>query len=63
MQSTRWITIIIVCVIYGFIMTPIEKAIKKRLTNKWSIISINFIISLAILLALYAIADLLGYGI
>lgn len=63
MTTTRWITIFIVCAIYGLIMSPIEKAIKKRMTDKRLIFLVNFLISVAILFALYTIADMIGYGI
>ena len=63
MTTTRWIIILIVCAIYGLIQSPIEKAVKKRITDKRLRFLINFMIGVTILFALYTIADLLGYGI
>lgn len=57
----KWIVIIIVCIIYTIIMSPIAKAIKGKVTNKGLVFVIEFAISIVILMALYTIAELLGY--
>lgn len=58
-----FLTILIVCAIYSLCMTPIARAIRKRVKNKWLTLFLNFIISMAILLLLYGIAAMCGYSI
>lgn len=57
----KWIVIIIVCCIYTIVMSPIAKAIKRKVDNKGLVFIIEFAISIGILMALYAIASSLGY--
>ncbi len=59
----KWIIIIIVCLIYSILIGPIAKAINKKVCNKWLSFGLKFVISFAILLFLYWIADLLGFSI
>ena len=58
----KWIVIVIVCLIYSFVMTPIERRIYRRIKKKWLAYIVTFLIALAILFALYCIADLCGFG-
>lgn len=58
-----WIVIIVVCLIYGIIMDPIQKAINKRVGKKWLAYIIVFGIAIAVLTVLYTLADILGFAI
>lgn len=58
-----FLTILIVCAIYSLCKTPIARAIRKRVKNKWLTLFLNFIISMAIFLLLYGIAAMCGYSI
>jgi predicted PurR-regulated permease PerM len=58
-----WIVIIIACGINAIIMNPIEKALKKKFSNRETVSVLRFVISVAVFLIIYGIADLLGYGI
>lgn len=58
-----FLTILIVCAIYSLCMTLIYRAIRKRVKNKWLMLFLDFIISMAIFLLLYGIAALCGYSI
>ncbi len=58
-----WLVIFIVCIIFGFISQPVGKIIKKKVTSKWLAIILQFIIYWVILMALYGIADLMGFNI
>jgi hypothetical protein len=44
-------------------MNPIEKALKKKFSNRETVSVLRFVISVAVFLIIYGIADLLGYGI
>lgn len=57
------VTILIVCVIYCIIMSPVNSALKKRVSSKGLMFLYQFLIGFAILMILYFIADLIGYGI
>lgn len=57
------VIILIVCVIYCIIMNPVNRALKKRVNSKGLLFLYQFLIGFAILMILYFIADLLGYGI
>lgn len=59
----RWITVLVVCSIFVFIMNPIERAVKRKFQNKVAAYLITFAIGLAILLTLYTIAHLLSFPI
>lgn len=58
----KWIIITIVCIIYSFVMTPIERRIYRHIKKKWLAYIVTFLIALVILSALYFIADLCGFG-
>jgi hypothetical protein len=44
-------------------MSPIAKAINKKVSEKWLALLLKLVISFAIIFALYTIADLLGIGL
>lgn len=56
-----WLTILVVCLIFVIISEPVGKFIKKNVSSKWLAIALQFIIYWGILMALYGIADLLGF--
>lgn len=58
-----WLIICIVCVIYGFLMTPVEKWIKKRIANKYLSYLVTFLTACVLLFVMYGICGLLGFDI
>lgn len=59
----KWLVIIIVCIIFGFISQPVSKIIKKNISSKWLATCIQFVAYCIILFALYGIAALIGFNI
>ncbi len=62
-MNNKWIIIVIVCTIFSIIMTPISRAINKKVSNRFMVFLIEFVIGVAILMGLYGIAALCGYDI
>jgi hypothetical protein len=58
-----WLVIIIVCIIFGFIIQPVDRIIKKNVSSKWLAIILQLVASFIILMALYGIAILFGFNI
>ncbi len=58
-----WIVILVVCVIFGLIIQPVDKIINKRVSSKWLAVILQLIIYWIIFMALYGIAALLGFNI
>ncbi len=54
------LTIIIVCVVFGFICQPIQRLIEKKVTTKWLRVLVEIVVYWVIFMALYAIAELFG---
>ncbi len=63
MQLRRWIIIFVVVGIYCIIISPIQRKLKQRVKNIGLLYLYNFLIGFSILMALYFIADLIGFGI
>lgn len=61
MQS--WLIICIVCVVYSFLMTPVEKWFKKRIANKYLSYVVTFLAACVLLFVLYGVCGLLGFNI
>lgn len=59
----RNLVIAIVCTIYVLIMTPIERAINRRIARRWLAYLANFGIGMIILVLLFLIAGAIGYRI
>lgn len=60
MLMSRWIVIIIIVAIYCVAMTPIDKWIRTKTSNKYIALGASFAIGFAILFSLYVLADLAG---
>lgn len=58
-----WIVIIIVCAIFGFLIQPIDRYIKKRVSSLWLRYVLELIVYFALLMALYGLAALFGFNI
>jgi hypothetical protein len=58
-----WLVILIVCIIFGFIIQPVDRIIKKNVSSKWLAIILQLVASFIILMALYGIAILFGFNI
>lgn len=63
MQLRRWIIIFVVVGIYCIIINPIERKLKQRVKNKGLLYLYTFLIGFSILMALYFVADLIGFGL
>lgn len=57
----RWIVVLIVVTIYCFAMSPIDKWLRKRITNKYTLFFTSFTIGFCILFGLYCLAGLAGF--
>lgn len=57
------VIIIIVCIISGFAVQPVDRIIRKKVSSKWLALTLRFVASFIIILGLYWIADLLGFSI
>ena len=59
----RWLVIIIVCVIFGFISKPVDRIIKKNVSSKWLTVILQLVVYFIIFIILYGIAALFGFDI
>ncbi len=57
----KWIIMVILCTISSIISAPISRAINKKVSNRFMIFLIEFVIGVAILMSLYGIVALCGY--
>ncbi len=57
-----WV-IIVVCVTCGFVCQPVDRLINKKVSSKWLSVLAEFVVYFIIFMALYGIADLLGFSL
>lgn len=62
-MAKRIFVILMVVSVYCVIMSPIERFIKNHCHKKWIYYILTLLIGIVILLILYGIADLCGYGL
>ncbi len=55
-----WIVTIIVCIIAGFIVQPMDRIIEKKVSSKWLVYLLQVFALFIILIALFGIAILFG---
>lgn len=53
-----WIVTLIIVLIFGFIMQPIQKWVYAKISRKWLAYIVTALIGAVILLGMYRIADL-----
>jgi predicted PurR-regulated permease PerM len=58
-----WIIIIIVCLIVGFLVRPVDRLIEKKVSSKWLAYLLQIIAYFLIFLVLYGIVILIGFNI
>lgn len=56
----NWLVAVLVCTIFVFIMTPIEKWLKRKITNKYYNYAVTFVVACVILSSMYFIAHIIG---
>ena len=61
MKVSSLLTIIIVCIIFPIIATPINKRVEKKIANKMMAYVVQLLIDATIFFCLYVIASLLGF--
>ncbi len=55
-----WWEIIIVCLVFGLIIGPVDRFVNAKVSTKSLAIVVRFVIYVLIFMALYCIADLIG---
>jgi hypothetical protein len=58
-----WIIVIIVCLIVGFLVRPVDRLIEKKVSSKWLAYLLQIIAYFIIFLVLYGIFILFGFNI
>ncbi len=59
----KWLTIIVVCLIFSLVSEPVKKFIFKRINNRHFAYFMTFMAYLIIFMSLYEIAALMGFDI
>ena len=56
-----WIVTLIIVLIFGFIMQPIQKWVYAKISRKWLAYIVTTLIGAVILLGMHWIAEMMGY--
>ncbi len=58
-----WFVILVICLIYALLLTPIQQGINKLIKDKRLNFIANFILAIVLLLILYGVTSMFGYSL